>query len=123
MLQRVVTMLSRDFRVVGAVSDGAQLVEAEAALHPDVLVVDVCMPVMTGLEAAACIRQRGSQVPFVCLTAYGEADVVEASVHAGALGFVHKPRLVQDLVPAVRAALEGRSYISELQAESTPNHN
>jgi DNA-binding NarL/FixJ family response regulator len=119
-LDRVVGMLSLDFHVIGAVTDGQQLVDAEAALHPDVLVVDISMPGMSGLEAAERIRCRGSQVAVVCLTAHAERDVVEAALEAGALGYVVKTSLAHDLVPAIRAALEGRRYLSLSLATTDP---
>ena len=111
-LDRVVKTLAAEFSVVAAVGDGRQLIDAEAALHPDVIVMDLSMPVMSGLEAADCIRRRGSQVPVVCLTAHEEADMIAAAWEAGALGYVAKASLASDLVPAVRAALEGRRFVS-----------
>jgi len=117
LLDRVVKTLANEFAVIATVTNGQQLVDAEAALHPDVLVVDVCMPGMNGLEAAACIRRRGSLVPVVCLTAYDETEMIEAAWEAGALGYVTKASLAADLVPAVRAALEGRRFVS---APSSP---
>lgn len=113
-LERVSALLAREFSVVGTVTDGAQLVEAEAVLHPDVLVVDVSMPVMNGLEAARRIRRRGSHVPVVCVTAYEEPDLVDAVLDAGALGYVTKTSLANDLVRAVRAALDGRQFVSAI---------
>ena len=112
LLDRVVKTLAREFSVVATVSDGRQLVDVEAELHPDVVVVDVCMPGMNGLEAAAHIRRSGSQVPVVCLTAHEEAEMIEAAWEVGILGYVTKASLAADLVPAVRAALEGRRFLS-----------
>ena len=112
LLQKVSDMLSREFHVVGAVHDGTQLVAAEAALEPDVLIVDISMPGMSGIEATSQIRLRGSHAAVVCLTAHAEREFVEAALQAGALGYVVKTSLVHDLVPAVRAALEGRQFIS-----------
>jgi DNA-binding NarL/FixJ family response regulator len=117
LLDRVVKTLAHEFSVVATVNDGRQLVDAEAELHPDVLVVDVCMPGMSGLEAAACIRRRGSRVPVVCLTAYEETEMIEAAWEAGILGYVTKASLASDLVPAVRAALEGRRFVSTTSSE------
>ena len=119
LLDRVVKTLAHDFCVVATVTDGEQLVAAEAALHPDVVVVDVCMPGMSGLEAAACLRRRGSQVPVVCLTAYEDPEIIEAAWEAGALGYVTKASLAADLVPAVRAALAGRRFVSMAAGAST----
>jgi DNA-binding NarL/FixJ family response regulator len=112
MLDRISTLLASDFAIVGAVLDGDELVEAAAALQPDVLVVDISMPRMSGLEAAARIRLAGSDVPIVCLTAHEEPDYLQAAVAAGVLGYVTKTSLARDLIAAVRAALEGRSFIS-----------
>ena len=111
-LERVVAMLDGEFRVVGTASDGAQAVAAEAALQPDVLVLDVCMPVMGGLEVAAYIRGRGSHAAVVCMTAFSEADLLDAAWNAGVNGYVAKISLAEDLKPAIRAALEGRRFVS-----------
>jgi DNA-binding NarL/FixJ family response regulator len=112
LLQKVAALLAHDFRVVGTFTDGEQLVEAEAALEPDVLVVDISMPGMSGLEATERIRLRGSHAAVVCLTAHTEREIVDAALRAGALGYVVKTSLAHDLVPAIRAALEGRSFVS-----------
>jgi DNA-binding NarL/FixJ family response regulator len=120
LLDRVVKTLAAEFSVVAAVADGAQLVAAEEEFHPDVLVIDLCMPTLNGLEATACIRRRGSQVPVVCLTAYDDPEMMQAAWEAGALGYVTKTCLAADLVPAVRAALEGRRFVSAPFRSSTP---
>jgi DNA-binding NarL/FixJ family response regulator len=112
MLDRIATLLECHFSIVGAVLDGDELVDAAATLAPDVLVVDISMPRMSGLEAAARIRRTGSAVPIVCLTAHEEPDFLRAALAAGALGYVTKTSMARDLVSAVRAALEGRSFIS-----------
>jgi len=120
LLDRVVAILNCEFAVIGTVSDGATLIEAEAALRPDVLVVDVCMPGMSGIEAADHIRRRGSRAAVVCLTAHTEREVLEAAWDAGALGYVSKASLAHDLVPAIRAALEGRRFVSDCVMANPP---
>jgi DNA-binding NarL/FixJ family response regulator len=112
LLRKVTDLLSRDFQVVGVVHDGTELVAAEAALHPDVLIVDISMPGMSGIEATSRIRLRGSHAAVVCLTAYAEREIVDAALEAGALGYVVKTSMVHDLVPAIRAALEGHQFVS-----------
>ena len=112
LLDRVVSILHDEFDVVGTVTDGTSLVAAEANLTPDVLVIDISMPGMSGLEAASSIRRRGSHAAVVCLTAHQEPEIVEAAWRAGALGYVTKTSLAQDLLPAVRAALGGRRFVS-----------
>jgi DNA-binding NarL/FixJ family response regulator len=113
LLDRVVSILGGEFSVVGTVSDGEALIQREAELEPDVLVVDVCMPGMSGLEAAGLIRKRGSRAAVVCLTAHNTWDVIEAAWEAGATAFVAKSSIASDLLPAVRSALEGRRFISQ----------
>jgi CheY-like chemotaxis protein len=111
-LDRIVELLSCEFSVVGAVTNGAELVDTAVSLQPDVLVVDIYMPVMSGLEAAVRIRAGGSQVPIVYVTAHHEGELLEAARDTGALGYVTKPRVARDLIPAIRAALEGRPFVS-----------
>ena len=112
MLVRVTALLASEFTVVAAVADGEALIDAEADLLPDVLVIDITMPGINGLEAAALVRRRGSRVPIVFLSIHEEPEFVLAARHAGALGYVSKVRLARDLIPAVRAALDGRRFVS-----------
>ncbi len=113
LLDRVVSILDGEFAVVGTVTDGEALLEREAELEPDVLVVDVCMPGISGLEAAGLIHKRGSHAAVVCLTAHNTWDVIEAAWEAGATAFVAKSSIATDLLPAVRSALEGRRFVSQ----------
>lgn len=111
-LDRVVELLSSEFSVVGTVTNGAALVDATAALLPDVLVVDISMPGMSGIEAAREIRRRGSSVPIVCLTCLACSEALDDAFAAGAIAYVAKTSMVADLVPAIRAALEGHRFVS-----------
>jgi DNA-binding NarL/FixJ family response regulator len=111
-LERIVDLLSSEFGVVGAVTTGAELVDAVMSLRPDVVVADIYMPDVTGLEAAGLIRRRGLQVPIVYMTAHHEPELIEAAATTGALGYVTTLHLAHDLVPAIRAALEGRRFVS-----------
>jgi len=109
---RIVALLSQDFQVVGTARDGQTLIETEALLQPDVVVVDISMPDMSGLEAAARMRSRGSRAALVYITAHRDGEILDAAVGAGALGFVAKTFLAEDLVPAIHAALAGRRFVS-----------
>jgi len=114
LLERVVKTLAGEFSVVATVADGIDVMDANTAYHPDVLVIDLYMPGMSGLEVTASLRRSGSQVPVVCLSAYEDREMIEAAMEAGALGYVTKACLASDLVPAVHAALDGRRFVSVL---------
>jgi DNA-binding NarL/FixJ family response regulator len=112
LLDRIVALLSTEFTVVGAVKDGEEAVTAASLLRPDVLVFDVSMPRLSGLDAAALIRRGGSAVPVVFLTVHSEPEFLQAAWEAGALGYVRKSHMGSDLIPAIRAALLGKRFIS-----------
>ena len=120
-LDRVVKLLEHEFTVIGAVTSGSQLVFGAGAMRPDVLVIDVSMPDMTGLEALDTIRARGLHVPTVFLTAWNEAEIIDAAWRSGALGFVIKTSVATDLVSAVRAALDGRRFLSDAAVHRIPH--
>ena len=112
MRDRVVSLLQDEFDVVGAVEDGYALMEAELRIQPDVCVVDISMPGLCGLDAAAQLRARGSKTKIVVLTVYDDADFLEAALTSGASGYVVKSRMTSDLCLAIHEALAGRLFIS-----------
>jgi len=113
-LERTAAVLERDCVIVGAVQDGLSALEAERTLQPDVIVLDISMPGMTGFEVASRLRRAGSRAAVVFLTVHDEADFVTAARAAGGLGFVLKPRLADDLTVAVHEARQGRPFVSTL---------
>ena len=114
MLKTVVCLLQSEFEVVGTVNDGQALLEAASKLRPDVVVLDISMPVMNGLEAADRLRKAGSRAKVVFLTVHEEPDFVHESRAKGVLGYVVKPRLTSDLIPAIKEALANHSFVSPL---------
>jgi len=114
MLTRVVHLLQDEFEVVGAVNDGEALLQAAAKLRPDVVVLDISMPIMNGLEAAHRLKEAGCEAKVVFLTVHEDPDFVHEALLKGALGYVVKPRLTSDLVPAIKEALSNRSFTSPL---------
>lgn len=112
MLQAARRILEPEFQVVGTVNDGQAVLEAADALRPDVLILDICMGVLNGLEAARRLTRTGSQARIVFLTVHQDQEFVEEAFSVGALGYVVKPRLGTDLLPAVREALVGRVFVS-----------
>ena len=112
MLQEARRILEPEFHVVGTVDDGEAVLEATQTLKPDVLILDISMGVMNGLEAARLLTRIGSNAKIVFLTVHNDQDFVEEAFSAGAVGYVIKPRLGTDLPIAVREALMGHTFIS-----------
>ncbi len=111
-LQRVTSLLQTVFNVVGAAHDGREMVSEALRLQPDVIVADISMPGISGIEAAHQLRQRGSTAKLVFLTIHLEEEFLDACRAEGALGYVVKNHLKTDLIPAINAALSGRPFIS-----------
>ena len=109
MLSRAAAVLTPGCVVVGAANDGRTAIEKTMALQPDVVVLDISMPGMSGLEVAGALRDAGSQAAVVFLTVHDEEEFRQAARAAGGVGYVVKPRLVADLMSAVREAYAGRS--------------
>lgn len=112
MLQAARRILEPEFQVVGTVDDGQAVLEATKSLKPDVLILDISMGIMNGLEAARLLRRIGSTAKIVFLTVHNDQDFVEEAFSAGAVGYVIKPRLGTDLPVAVREALMGHTFVS-----------
>lgn len=112
MLARAAAALRRCCVVVGSASDGRAAIEAAQTLQPDVIVLDISMPGMTGLEVAARLREIGCTAALVFLTVHDEEDIIAAAKAAGAIGYVVKPRLGSDLHVAVQEARAGRPFVS-----------
>ena len=112
MLQAARRILEPEFRVVGTVHDGEAVLAATKSLNPDVLILDISMGVMNGLEAARLVRRIGSTAKIVFLTVHNDQDFVEEAFSVGAVGYVIKPRLGSDLLVAVREALVGHTFVS-----------
>ncbi|HKT50302.1 MAG TPA: response regulator transcription factor [Candidatus Angelobacter sp.] len=112
MLKRLVSHLEPFFEVVAAVSNGIDLISEVRRLGPELIVTDITMPGLTGIEAVRELRRTGSLIPVVFLTVHREAAFVEACLTEGALGYVHKSGLVSELIPAMIEALSGRRFIS-----------
>jgi DNA-binding NarL/FixJ family response regulator len=98
--------------VVGRVSDGQSLFDAAKRLNPDVIVSDISMPILSGLEASKQLIESGCTARIVFLTAHSDTDFVHACLAVGAAGYVLKPRTMSDLLLAIREALAGRIFIS-----------
>jgi DNA-binding NarL/FixJ family response regulator len=106
------SLLAPEFDLVGVVQDGRALVEEAARLRPDVIVADITMPHLNGIDALVRLRQAGDRVPVVFLTMHQDVAFTRRALQAGASGYVLKHSASIELIAAIRAALEGRTYIT-----------
>jgi DNA-binding NarL/FixJ family response regulator len=111
-LRAVVLILKDEFTVIGIAHNGAYAVELATELHPDILVLDISMPVENGIEAACHLKDVGSTAKVIFLTVNAESEFVEAALAAGARGYVLKQSLAEDLIPAIWAVVHGNRFIS-----------
>ena len=112
LLKTVERHLEPKFEVVGMVLDGQLLLEEAMRLKPDVIVSDISMPRLNGIEAADQLKESGCQSRIVFLTVHTDSDFVRRCLSAGAFGYVVKSRIGTELVPAIREALAGHIFIS-----------
>jgi DNA-binding NarL/FixJ family response regulator len=110
--ERLRKLLRADFDVIALVEDGDALVDAAERLSPDVIVTDIAMPGVDGIEAVTLIRRHNPNARIVLVTVHSELMLVEAGLAAGALGYILKDTAGDELIPAVRAALGGDQYVS-----------
>ena len=115
MLVRTAAVLSRACVVVGTARDGATALERARALRPDVIVLDISMPGMSGIELANRLGKAGSRAVLVFLTVHDDEELILAAQQAGGLGYVVKPRLGVDLLFAVQEARAGRPFVSPIR--------
>jgi DNA-binding NarL/FixJ family response regulator len=111
-LQRVQGLLQPTFDVVGTACNGREMLSEALRLEPDVIVADISMPESSGIEAAHQLREAGCKAKIVFLTIHSEEEFIKACAAEGALGYVIKAHIKTDLIPAIRAALIGESFVS-----------
>jgi DNA-binding NarL/FixJ family response regulator len=107
------TLLETEFHVVGVVSDGRALSRAAVELKPDVIVLDIAMPILNGLDAGRQVKEMLPAVKLVYLTMNTDAEVAAAAFERGASGYLLKTCAAADMVIAVREVLRGKSYMSQ----------
>lgn len=110
-------LLAGECEIVGQVCDGRALVEAAERLKPDVVVLDISMPLLNGLEAGRQIKQHQRHVKLVYLTMNEDADLAAEAFTAGASGYLLKRSAASELITAIREVMRGRSYVTPLMTE------
>src|SRR5215471_14196853 len=112
-LEQIRKLLSGEFLVVATASDGAGMLSASAAHNPDVIVTDIAMPGLSGIDATRKLLSTRPGTPVVVLSMHREQEVVQSALDAGVRGYVHKLAAGDDLIPAIHRALEGQRFISD----------
>ena len=115
-LEAATAILKPHFDVVGIATDGAMLVSEALRLRPDVVVTDITMPVLNGIEAVSQLHESNFSATFVFLTVHANEEFLKACLAEGALGYVLKSRMKAHLVAAIQAALNGQTYVSPFVA-------
>ena len=108
----LVSLLQDRFDVIGTVADGHTLVEAAQRLHPDVIIADISMPSMSGLDALERLKKNGVDSKFIVLTMHSDPDVAARAMRGGAAGFLLKHTAGDELVGAIDEVLNGRVYLT-----------
>jgi DNA-binding NarL/FixJ family response regulator len=113
------SLLEPEFQVVGIVTDGRRLIAAAAELRPDIIILDIHMPHLNGLDAGGQVKQKLPGVKLVFLTMTMEAEVAAEAFRRGASAYVLKQSAGDELLLAVRTVSQGASYLSPLIARET----
>jgi DNA-binding NarL/FixJ family response regulator len=110
-MEGLASLLRGEFSLVGAVADGTRLIEAARQHRPDIIVTDVAMPGMSGLEALRQLRAEAINTKVIFLTMHADAQLAAEALRAGAAGFVVKHAAGKELVAAIHTVLRGGRYL------------
>jgi DNA-binding NarL/FixJ family response regulator len=117
LLDAIKNLLEPEFEVVGAFADGLALVEAAPELKPDLIVLDIGMPLMNGLNAGQRLKQVLPSVKLIYLTMNQDPDLAAEAFLLGASGYLVKTSAASELVHAIREVLRGCSYVTPLMTK------
>ena len=115
-------LLETEFEVIGVVNNGRALVQAAGELKPDVIVVDIAMPILNGLDAGEQVKQILPAVRIIYLTMNGDTELAAEGFRRGASGYLLKTCAAAEMVTAVRDVLRGKSYMSQTLPKDTVNY-
>jgi DNA-binding NarL/FixJ family response regulator len=124
--QGLVSLLRDEFELLGTAVNGEELVEATLQLNPDVILVDISMPVLNGFDAVRRIRESGNEARIIFLTMHDDATLLSEAFRCGASGYILKQSAGEELANAIREVAHGNSYVSplitDLPGEPLPPH-
>jgi two-component system, NarL family, response regulator NreC len=121
--QGVRTLLDqeKDMAVIGEADDGLQLLDMTEKLRPDVVIIDLTMPNMNGMDAAEQINKRFPKVHSVVLTMHADRSYIERAMRVGVCGYVLKEEDIREICTAIRHAAQGNHYLSEAVTRRIPD--
>jgi CheY-like chemotaxis protein len=107
-------MLERgdEFQVIGQASDGLEALQKATELQPDLILLDIGLPKLNGIETARRVRKLAPDIRILFFSQYSSSDVVQEALGTGALGYVHKLHARSELLPAIKAVLAGKRFVS-----------
>ena len=114
LLEAFTALLEPEFEIVGTVTDGRRLLDEFARLHPDVVLLDIAMPLLNGLDAGRQLKAQRRSVKLIYLTMNPDPDLAGEAMRLGASGYLLKSSAAQELKQAIQEALRGRSYLTPL---------
>lgn len=112
--QGLESLLRDEFDLLGTARNGEELVEATLRLQPDVILVDISMPVLNGFDAVRSIKANGSDAKIIFLTMHDDATLLSEAFRCGASGYILKQAAGEELVNAIREVAQGNNYVSPL---------
>jgi DNA-binding NarL/FixJ family response regulator len=115
--QGLQTLLEPDFQIVGAVRDGRALVREAERLEPDLVLIDISMPMLNGIEATLQLRQRSPRIKIVVLTMHADVTFATEVLQAGASGYLLKNAPVEEIKIAIERVLRGEKYVTSQLAQ------
>ena len=111
-------LLEPEYELVGIVADGRSLVAAAAKLQPDIVVVDISLPLLNGLDASQQLKKNNPNLKIIVLTMHSEPNFVTQAFRVGVSGYVLKQSVGSELVQAIRGVVKGRTFVSPMVAQS-----
>lgn len=112
--QGLQSLLGDEFELLGTAGNGKELVEATSRLNPDVILVDISMPVLNGFDAVRQLRENGSDAKIIFLTMHDDAALLAEAFRCGASGYVLKQAAGEELINAIKEVAQGKNYLSPL---------
>jgi DNA-binding NarL/FixJ family response regulator len=118
LLEGIRHLLEPEFELVGSVEDGQALLAAAKTLKPDVILLDISMPVLNGIDAAHRLRKSLPSAKLIFLTMHADHDYLSEAFRAGAMGYLLKRAAASELITAIREVLKGNRYVSPLMTQT-----